>query len=239
MSEIITSDKYIVIKVVPIRSLPWHLLVHERESRDSLKNNLTLVYRRLSGPTISPYPKPSPFYASYEIRDDKFQASLFSHGIVENGALFLDPDDLRGNHIGTYLMDRIVEWLQENCPKAEVIPVKLEIGQATNDKKDRRNKFWENFGLIFEWQNSVTRKVGVSKRMKVDQLIRCKKNWERNIEEIQILDYFDNLNQKIRDLSDDLNMMTSQNEKLENELRFARLTPVRFFIKTIMQRNIR
>jgi hypothetical protein len=136
-------------------------------------------------------------------------------------------------------MDRIVEWLQENCPKAEVIPVKLEIGQATDDKKDRRNKFWENFGLIFEWQNSVTRKVGVSKRMKVDQLIRCKKNWERNIEEIQLLDYLDDLNQKMWNLSNDLNMMKPKYIEMENELRFARRYPLRFFMKTIMKGIIR
>ena len=193
--------KHIVIKVKPIRSQrkdPWHILVQEQESHDEEKGDLTLAYWLLSR-HISHDRDSGEFKASYRMFGDKLQASLSPRSFINNGALFLDLDGLEGNHIGTYLMNRIVQWLQRNCPKAEVSCVNLLRGQATVDNKVRRNKFWKGFGLIFDGENSETQEEGSSRPISVDQLVLCE-TWKENIEEIMLFDHLDDVNQKIQEL---------------------------------------
>ena len=116
-----------------------------------------------------------------------FDAS-YSRGFLEgeasvslvDGALFFDPIELRGQRIGTYLMNEIVLWAQQ-WPEARVRSIKLLSGQAQDDNRARRNRFYERFGLKFAYSDPE-HEEGVSKPMPVKELTPVT-SWEANIRE--------------------------------------------------------
>ncbi|WP_198969816.1 GNAT family N-acetyltransferase [Xylophilus sp. ASV27] len=116
------------------------------------------------------------FDGSYSrgFRDGEASVSLVG------GALFLDPAELRGQRIGTYLMNEIVTWAQQ-WPEATVRPIKLLSGQAEEENRTRRNRFYERFGLKFAYSDPEHRE-GVSKQMPVKELTPVT-SWEANIRE--------------------------------------------------------
>jgi GNAT superfamily N-acetyltransferase len=84
------------------------------------------------------------------------------------GAVFLDPPKLRGQRVGTYLMSEIVAWAKQ-WPDAVVLPIELVEGQAQGENKDRRNRFYERYGLVFEYCDE-TRQEGISKPTPISSL---------------------------------------------------------------------
>jgi GNAT superfamily N-acetyltransferase len=116
------------------------------------------------------------FCGSYSrgFRDGESSVSLVG------GALFFDPAELRGQRIGTYLMNEIVTWAQQ-WPEATVKPVELLPGQAEEENRARRNRFYERFGLVFVYRDP-DHLAGVSKPMPVKELTRVT-SWEANIRE--------------------------------------------------------
>ncbi len=75
--------------------------------------------------------------------------SLTSSGALSEGAIFLNlPTKFEGQHIGTYMLNEIV-LLAKQWQGAKVDSIKLISGQAHGDNKERRNRFYEQFGLEF------------------------------------------------------------------------------------------
>ena len=77
--------------------------------------------------------------------------------------------DMRGIGLGTYAMDQIVHWVQK-WPKADVRQIRLSASDATKENKERRNHFYERFGLVFDYSEDGA--SGVSRPMKVEALKR-------------------------------------------------------------------
>ena len=109
-----------------------------------------------------------------------------SHAEVGEGTIFLDLDGLEGQRIGTYLMNEIVSWVKK-WPDAEVNPIRLSSGQAAPDNKERRNRFYESFGLEFNYTNS-NMVEGRSKIMKAGALKENLK-WQENIEVVEFMPF--------------------------------------------------
>lgn len=105
---------------------------------------------------------------------------------LTGGAVFLDPPELQGHRIGTYLMNEIVTWAKQ-WPDAIVQPVTLVERQAQADNKDRRNRFYERFGLVFDYADPEHRK-GQSRPMPVSSLKNVE-TWKENIRELDIREY--------------------------------------------------
>lgn len=57
---------------------------------------------------------------------------------MSKGAVFLDLPGLDGQRIGTYLMNEIVQWVQQS-PETTVNSIELLVGQAHGDNKAWRN----------------------------------------------------------------------------------------------------
>ncbi len=58
--------------------------------------------------------------------------------------------DLRGLHIGTWCQNQVMLWLHEQPPgRTKSFP--LAAGDALDANRDRRNRFYEQFGSRFEW----------------------------------------------------------------------------------------
>lgn len=117
--------------------------------------------------------------------------SCFSQSVSITGSVvFLDPEELRGYRIGTYLMSQIVSWVQR-WPDAEVRDVELMIGQADDENKLRRNRFYEQFGLVFDYSDGEN-KLGRSRPMLARQLTPVD-TWQKNITERLVTDYLADL----------------------------------------------
>ncbi|MBN0147646.1 hypothetical protein JTL51_32530, partial [Pseudomonas aeruginosa] len=105
---------------------------------------------------------------------------------MSKGAVFLDLPGLDGQRIGTYLMNEIVQWVQQ-WPEANVNGIELLAGQAHGDNKARRNWFYEQFGLVFDYTDPEHRE-GRSRPMLAGALVKVE-TWRQNITEHRMLDY--------------------------------------------------
>lgn len=125
---------------------------------------------------------------------------------MSRGTVFLDPPALRGQGIGSYLMNEIVTWAQQ-WPDATVNSIALLSGQADEGNKERRNRFYEQFGLIFDYVDAE-RCEGRSRPMPVAKLTPVEK-WKENLLERDMHDYLDALRS-------DLATMTAENDRREH-----------------------
>jgi GNAT superfamily N-acetyltransferase len=105
---------------------------------------------------------------------------------MSSGAVFLDLPGLSGQRIGTYLMNEIVQWVQQ-WPDATVNSIRLSAGQASDDNKARRNWFYEQFGLVFDYTDPEHRE-GLSRPMQAKALTTVE-TWKQNIIEHRMPDY--------------------------------------------------
>lgn len=103
-----------------------------------------------------------------------------------SGAVFLDLPGLEGQRIGTYLLNEIVSWVQR-WPDATVNGIELLSGQSHGENKARRNWFYEQFGIVFDYADPEHRE-GRSRSMLVKALTPVE-TWKSNIRECQVLDY--------------------------------------------------
>jgi hypothetical protein len=113
--------------------------------------------------------------------------SLTSHTLY-NGAVDLTLPGLEGNGIGSYLMNVIVSWAKQFPTDTTVNTITLLSVQAVGDNKERRNKFYEQFGIVFDYNDPMTRVAGKSREMLTSALIP-RKQWSSNIVEQDAAEY--------------------------------------------------
>lgn len=123
------------------------------------------------------------FYGSYSQLHN--WVSLVSSS-YHDGAVFLDLPGLQGQRIGTYLMNEIVIWARR-WPEATVRSVTLLPAQAYPENRARRNRFYERFGLVFDYSDE-NHEAGKSRPMLAGALTPVE-SWKANIREIGLLDY--------------------------------------------------
>lgn len=115
-----------------------------------------------------------------------FNAVSLTSTSMSKGAVFLDLPGLDGQRIGTYLMNEIVQWVQQ-WPEATVNGIELLAGRGHGDNKARRNWFYEQFGLVFDYTDPEHRE-GRSRPMLAGALVKVE-TWKQNITEHRMLDY--------------------------------------------------
>lgn len=170
------------------KTLGWIVVEREeayrRDPHDEALYEATirLSYQRLVG-SLSHQEGRKYFDGSYSARANA--VSLTSR-TMSKGAVFLDLPGMEGQRIGTYLMNEIVRWARQ-WPEASVNSIELVAGQAHGDNKARRNKFYEQFGLIFDYAD-VEHREGRSRPMRVGELIQTE-TWRQNIIEHTMTDY--------------------------------------------------
>lgn len=150
-------------------------VVHEKNGTN-YTNRIRLQYKCFSD------------YRASDLGHGEFVAH-YSNGVVSltGGGLFLDVDDnWKGQRIGTYLMNKIIEWAKQ-WPDARVVTIRLLDGQATPDNKERRNRFYQRFGIEFDFSDDQGIS-GSSRPMRVSDL-KLVTSWKENITEIDTLAY--------------------------------------------------
>lgn len=187
--------------------IAWLFVEREEEyrcdERDGSVNEaaIKLRYRRLEPKRYNQELKYRSFLGGYRRGFNGHPAVSITSQLLSRGAVFLDLPGLEGQRIGTYLMNEIVLWAMQ-WPEAEVCKVELFEGQADNINKDRRNRFWEQFGLQFNYRD-LEKREGISKAMKAGSLTPVE-TWKENIRVLNVQDF--------------INDIISENEKLNIEL---------------------
>lgn len=152
------------------------------------------------------------------------------------GAVFLDPSDIRGSRVGTYLMNEIVGWAKQ-WPEADVRPISLLTHQAGNGEAfhtERRNQFYEQFKIEFDYAD-VTKAAGVSKPMKALALAQVN-TWKENITEIEVYDYVAQLLNEAETAAITLADCTRTKDNWARLYKWAEDNPARWFGRTLLNK---
>lgn len=146
------------------------VMVEREETESGGEVRLELFLRRIVTDGNFEFSGSESFVGSYNRN-----ASLvrLSHGMTT-----MDLLGLEGHRIGTYLMTQIVQWAKQ-WPDARVASIELIDGQASDENRERRNHFWERYGLRFAFTDPSNR-AGRSKAMRVADLYAVE-SWTQNI----------------------------------------------------------
>lgn len=171
------------------KALAWVLVEREetyrRDPRDGTiyEASIRLSYQRITAKFSYRDGGKGRFDGSYS---RNFNSVSLTSTSMSKGAVFLDLPGLDGQRIGTYLMNEIVQWVQQ-WPETTVNSIELLAGQAHGDNKARRNWFYEQFGLVFDYTDPEHRE-GRSRPMLAGALVKVE-TWKQNITEHRMLDY--------------------------------------------------
>lgn len=171
------------------KALGWVLVEREetyrRDPRDGTiyEASIRLSYQRITAKFSHRDGGKGRFDGSYS---RNFNAVSLTSTSMSKGAVFLDLPGLDGQRIGTYLMNEIVQRVQQ-WPEATVNGIELLAGQGHGDNKARRNWFYEQFGLVFDYTDPEHRE-GRSRPMLAGALVKVE-TWKQNITEHRMLDY--------------------------------------------------
>ena len=171
------------------KALGWVLVEREetyrRDPRDGTiyEASIRLSYQRITAKFSHRDCGKGRFDGSYS---RNFNSVSLTSPSMSKGAVFLDLPGLDGQRIGTYLMNEIVQWVQQ-WPEATVNGIELLAGQGHGDNKARRNWFYEQFGLVFDYTDPEHRE-GRSRPMLAGALVKVE-TWKQNITEHRMLDY--------------------------------------------------
>lgn len=213
-------------------TLAW-LAVEKKETYDKHSDNtvhkasLNVTYQHLDRDTRQE--KKGFFCASYSQLSNTVSLTG-STPAPKSGAVFLNLSDFEGQRIGSYLMNVIVQWVQQ-WPEATVTSIQLSTGQATDDNKERRNRFYEQFGIVFNYTDE-DRCAGLSQPMFVKDL-NTVDSWKKNIVEHNLIHFLENMLASKESLVSKIDFLEKSNKSLIEERNKADAAPIRWVIQTL------
>lgn len=158
---------------------------------------------------------------------------VLTSGSVSSGAVFLDMPGLEGLRIGTYLMNEIVLWAKQ-WPDANVRPVSLLASQAQDENRERRNRFYEQFGLKFDYFDDG-RRAGQSRPMQAGALVPTEA-WRENLRIIPIDELIGEMLTENKRLTRDLLSHTRALKDLREEHQWATQHPIRWASRQVFRK---
>lgn len=166
--------------------------------------------------------------------DGRYESHFNSVSLTGGAMLAFTIGELMGQRIGTYLFNEVVVWAKQ-WPEAQVHTIKLLSTQAYDENKERRNRFYERFGIAFDY-TSPSREEGKSRPMKVSEL-KLVDSWKKNIKEHHLLHYLSYLLNSERDAISKMVQYQRANLRLQNELNKTNEKPLRWALKRIWWRH--
>jgi GNAT superfamily N-acetyltransferase len=127
---------------------------------------------------------PAAVFCGYH--DGHSQRTSLTGGHLGRGSIYI-PEGWRGRHLGTFAMSAVVRWAQQ-WPAAAIEPITLADGDGDPENKDRRNRFYEQFGLRFTYDDE-DRRAGGSLPITAADLVDSSA-WEGRVEEHRFLETF-------------------------------------------------
>jgi len=190
--SLLNKPKLQVLQLAPKEGTPELCLLLERRETIVRDDDNNVIEAQLSFHYQEMYPARSEplggeFCGSYvaNLGDLGPHVSLTSRSLTA-GAVYIDPAAWRGRHLGTYLMDSIVDAMRR-WPTAHVNTIHLLEGQADGENKLRRNRFYEQFNIQFAYHDDEC-EVGESLPMLVRDL--CRSNaWNGHVKEMPLVQH--------------------------------------------------
>lgn len=219
----------------PYEAMQGYLIV-EREEKSSLHDNIvssasiTLHYQRILPEKSRWDGGRESFSASYSKASN---AVSITSAFMGEGAIYLGISGLHGHRIGTYLMNEIIQWAKQ-WPTATLVQLHLSENDGYEENKERRNRFYEQFGIKFRYSNDE-RKSGTSLPMPVDDLIEVD-TWKKNISEHCIQEFIAGLLSENRKEKYNIQALQRANEFWRERLREAEWTPFRWALQMLLGR---
>lgn len=146
-------------------------------------------------------------------------------GSLTGGGVFIDPPSMRGIRLGTYLMNEIVRWAKQ-WPEATVNTITLLEGQSHDENKERRNRFYEQFKVEFDY-TSTERKAGPSFPILVRDLDLAH-SWKENITECNLAEFLTDTVYRNKVAESELEHRTRTVKELSTEQRRIQAKPLRW-----------
>lgn len=196
------------------------------EFRDA---HLKLFFNRIEATGSHRANRPRSYFSASCSRDGNggFEVSLTSP-TRDRGAVFQDVHELKGHRIGTFIMNQLIEWVKQ-WPNAHVREIELLDGQAEDENRERRNRFYEQFGLKFNY-TSAARREGRSLPMRVRDL-NTVDTWKRNIKVRTFSDYLGDLLWERDRTSTELTCRDRAVKELVKEMRANEEQPLRWALR--------
>ena len=192
---------------------PSFMILLEKKEVKTL-DNFTLDTLTISYSVLNMYGS-GRFGASYNKRTDR--VSITSESSFE-GAIFLDPQNIRGYRIGTYIMNQIISWAKHNYSSAKLDTIFLYQPQASPENKERRNHFYEQFGIKFNYSNDK-KEEGISCPIKINRL-NTVETWKKNIREEMIIDCITDMAETIKDQRSEIRDLSKGNKLLSESVEY-------------------
>lgn len=243
-NEHILSPNILLLKVYKDEisaEVPSFIILLEKKEVKTLDNfeldTLTISYRVLN--INSTRDGHGYFGASYNKRTKC--VSITSDSTFE-GAIFLDPQEIRGYRIGTYIMNQIISWAKQNYPNSILNTITLYQLQARPENKERRNRFYEQFGINFNYNNDKKEEGKSCNNIFINQL-NLVETWKKNIREEMIIDCLADMVETIKVQKSHICQLSNSNKRLlkeidcyikENIFQFL-LRKIKYNLKTITE----
>lgn len=152
---------------------------------------------------------------------------------LDSGAVYL-PDELRGVHLGTFAMSEVVRWAKQ-WPDAIVEPITLSDGDAYPENLARRNRFYEQFGLRFNFEDG-RHHSGQSQPMPASELVD-NGGWRDHVVEHPLLDAIATQMRRRDDAERNLRVRDAAVRELAQHLHWADGHPIRACLRRLWARH--
>ncbi|WPH20798.1 hypothetical protein [Variovorax paradoxus] len=144
--------------------------------------------------------------------------------------------DLKGQHVGTYLMNRMVRWAKQ-WPDAAVNPITLLASDGQGPNRLRRNRFYEQFGIAFEYEDAEQR-GGKSRPMRAAELreVDPQSTWGVNILEVPTLVFAGALLEQKHQVEIEHRILRKAHDEIATEWLYFLRHPVKAMLRTFVRR---
>ncbi len=216
-------------------AIAWMLVEREEtyaRGQDGTVNEakIKLSFQRLFSERLYHRDRSDYFLGGYSKR---FNTVSLTSDSLSSGGVFVDPPEMRGQRLGTYLMSEIVQWVKQ-WPDASVNTVELIENQADVENRERRNRFYERYGLVFDYTDPE-HQAGRSLPMLASDL-KVVESWKHNITEHRFHDYLSDLLREKEQAVSDLQGKKIAIEWLKTERSAAEQHPLRWAVKLLYYR---
>ena len=149
------TDKETEFEIIQVKAgsyMRTHVILIETKRENHLEHTGGLHYGRASIQLRAIYLAGDALRSGDLVSDMGGRMDSFSRSVkLTNGGVMV-RDNLRNLHIGSFMFNKIIAWAQEFDQTYNIVPIGVIAADAkTEEDMGIRNKFYENAGLKFIW----------------------------------------------------------------------------------------
>lgn len=177
------SEKYQLLKLrMDGGAIAWFLYSEKHKLNTETKDGVkSIINERIELELRSLGSSNTMFRANDRVMELCAETNSFLGTLRFANGFIIVEDPWKGLRIGTYMMNQVVAWALNNYPTYQPTGINLLIYQADEENKERRNRFYRQFGFQFNWNDSERKTGSLDPTLKVSDLNTVEK-WKERIE---------------------------------------------------------